>query len=130
MPAGCGGEIQVPQDATEGILESPNYGHAYFPNLDCTWILSIGADRNSSQPSDSPASGQAIGTTTEVAAGPPDDSETAALKAYLADLKLSLVFVDFDVPTTVTQYAVKMLKGVVISSCSGDNLLVRIHSHW
>lgn len=43
MPDKCGGEIQLlnpnaMEDST-GYIESPNYGHAYFPELNCVWSL-------------------------------------------------------------------------------------------
>ncbi|KAI6170816.1 putative cubilin [Aphelenchoides bicaudatus] len=43
LPDNCGGEIKLldfnsMEDST-GYIESPNYGHAYFPNLNCLWSL-------------------------------------------------------------------------------------------
>ncbi|KAI6227549.1 putative cubilin [Aphelenchoides fujianensis] len=52
MPEGCGGELRLfdPQARGEvsGVLESPNFDHAYFPDLNCVWTLdATGAFNNS-----------------------------------------------------------------------------------
>ena len=40
VPSGCGGTIRPDANGVmEGYLESPGYGHSYFPNLNCMWIL-------------------------------------------------------------------------------------------
>ncbi|KAH7711772.1 calcium binding EGF domain-containing protein [Aphelenchoides avenae] len=40
LPEGCGGELIPGEDGRmEGYIESPNYPHPYFPNLDCYWVL-------------------------------------------------------------------------------------------
>nr|CAD2192583.1 unnamed protein product [Meloidogyne enterolobii] len=37
LPTGCGGKIQAEESSS--LLQSPNYPHIYFPNLDCLWII-------------------------------------------------------------------------------------------
>jgi len=37
VPTGCGGKIQAEESSS--LLQSPNYPHIYFPNLDCFWII-------------------------------------------------------------------------------------------
>lgn len=40
VPAGCGGEILPNSDGSlNGIIESPNFGHSYFSNLNCLWVI-------------------------------------------------------------------------------------------
>uniref|UniRef100_A0AC34FU07 CUB domain-containing protein n=1 Tax=Panagrolaimus sp. ES5 TaxID=591445 RepID=A0AC34FU07_9BILA len=40
LPTGCGGTITPDENGKmEGYIESPGYGHSYFPNLSCEWIL-------------------------------------------------------------------------------------------
>uniref|UniRef100_A0A914BUV6 Cubilin n=1 Tax=Acrobeloides nanus TaxID=290746 RepID=A0A914BUV6_9BILA len=99
LTEGCGGEI-LPDENNKmsGFIESPNYGHAYFPNLDCTWIL------NASRLS------------------PGDGSELSKDAT-----KIKIEFLDFDVATTVTQYARSlslMMKPTSMNSCMGDYVKV------
>jgi hypothetical protein len=43
VPENCGGEIELlnpnEMDDSDGYIESPNYNHNYFPNLNCLWNL-------------------------------------------------------------------------------------------
>lgn len=99
VPEGCGGEILPDENGKmSGFIESPNYGHAYFPNLDCTWILN----------------------GSRLITGDGSDLSKDATK-------IKLEFLDFDVATTVTQYArslTLMLKPTSINSCLGDYVSV------
>lgn len=62
MPDKCGGQIRLLEhneeegedgaDSSVGYIESPNYGHAYFPNLNCLWELDASAAFNNSLISD------------------------------------------------------------------------------
>uniref|UniRef100_A0A915DCG2 Cubilin n=1 Tax=Ditylenchus dipsaci TaxID=166011 RepID=A0A915DCG2_9BILA len=47
LPNGCGGEIRPDENGVfEGFIQSPNYGQAYFANLDCLWVLDASAVSN------------------------------------------------------------------------------------
>lgn len=63
---------------------SPNYGHNYFPNLDCTWILSPIPFKNST-------SASLTANQTEVAEySSIDDGDEEEMSEFLADLKMNL----------------------------------------
>jgi len=91
-PKDCGGEIQASSDGRlEGEVSSPNYGHQYFPNLDCLWILNVSTVANSTNPH------------------------------AVEDMKVGVEFVDFDIATTVTQYSQELFTfpDTKITSCRG-----------
>ncbi|KAI1719026.1 CUB domain-containing protein [Ditylenchus destructor] len=100
LPTGCGGEIK-PDDSGifEGFMESPNFGQAYFPNLDCTWILNASS---------------VFGNNASAS----DNSVDLALSQ---DQKVGIEFVEFDVATTVTQYSTTLImRPITFTNCRGD----------
>uniref|UniRef100_A0A1I8B1I3 Cubilin n=1 Tax=Meloidogyne hapla TaxID=6305 RepID=A0A1I8B1I3_MELHA len=103
LPTGCGGKIKATE--TSSLLQSPNYPHIYFPNLDCLWIIQpkIISENN----------------TNDI-----NENNLINDAPYLADQKVEILFEHFDVPTTVTQYANPLLRHVTINSCVGDFLQI------
>ncbi|KAL7069951.1 hypothetical protein ACQ4LE_010698 [Meloidogyne hapla] len=83
LPTGCGGKIKATE--TSSLLQSPNYPHIYFPNLDCLWIIQpkIISENN----------------TNDI-----NENNLINDAPYLADQKVEILFEHFDVPTTVTQH--------------------------
>jgi hypothetical protein len=84
VPTGCGGKIKV--DEITSILQSPNYPHNYFPNLDCLWVLQPNSifEYNINNIEN-------------------NNNENIINDPYLIDQKVEILFEHFDVPTTVTQ---------------------------
>ncbi|KAL3108031.1 hypothetical protein niasHT_018193 [Heterodera trifolii] len=117
LPSDCGGEIFAGElnGASVGRIESPNFPHPYFPNLDCLWVLHSYQRPNITNVNGITDNGIGIFDNGTSAA-----SDEFALDAYTADTKVLVTFEQFDVPATVTQYANPMLRHVTISSCSGD----------
>lgn len=115
MPAGCGGEI-IPdaEGRFEGIFESPNYGHAYHPNLDCLWVLR-------------PNAAATVAANNMIAAFTTADYHTgAADEDDGGDLKVGIEFIDdFDVVTSHT--SVPTFLGIFLwrrRGCTGDYVRV------
>lgn len=47
MDKDCGGTLLPDVDGNFfGVIQSPNYGFNYFPNLDCLWILDASTTSN------------------------------------------------------------------------------------
>jgi hypothetical protein len=101
VPPGCGGEI-LPDPLTgqlSGILQSPNFPHNYFPNLDCLWVLRV---RNETKTIISGENGTALIGMNGEAVEEDDDP-------FLAEQKVEILFEQFDVPPTVTQASLDYL---------------------
>nr|CAD2206335.1 unnamed protein product [Meloidogyne enterolobii] len=110
LPTGCGGKIQAEESSS--LLQSPNYPHIYFPNLDCLWIIQPKIISNNNT-EDNDENNKLI-----------NNNEGNDGDPYLVDQKVEIFFKHFDVPTTVTQYSNPLLRHVTINSCVGDSLQI------
>lgn len=106
MPDGCGGTIEpISADSFEGTIQSPNYGHVYFPNLDCMWVLNISS---------------AFGWSSLMNLNNSIEEQKRQNLILMEDQKISIEFIDFDVATTVAYYTVPILRKSGLNSCQGD----------
>lgn len=95
----------------EGIIESPNYGYTYFPNLDCTWILNISTEFNL----------PLLNSNDSLI-----ESQYRQNLILLNDKKIIIEFIDFDVPSTVSPFKDLLFIEKLSNNCYGDYVKVKI----
>lgn len=80
----------------EGIIQSPNYGYNYFPNLDCTWILNATSEFDLSLKNESSNLNESL------------ELQYRQNLMLMEDKKILIEFIDFDVSDTPLKISMRI----------------------